>query len=223
MCGARALAPVGKVEGYSFVECPNCGFIFTPNLPDSDAPPEASAGRPVGGWANIDFLEPALARLEGSRLSVLDFGAGESRVPDLLRAKGHRVIAVDVLPPDEPHPDRLTGTLETLHLTPRQFDLVYAFQVFEHLPEPAPVLDELLALTRPGGLLLIHTDMEVPERAAGFTGWWYVLPPDHCAFYRHHTFEVFCRDTPHRLIWTDAKRVLIEVGRKHEAPVSKRD
>jgi SAM-dependent methyltransferase len=217
MCGNSDLRPVGTAAGFPFVECATCGFIFTPHLPDPNTAYEPPTGRPTGGWADTAFLEPALARLDtGKRLSILDFGAGESRVPGLLRARGHRVVAVDVLPPATPHPDRYTGAIETLNLAPARFDLVYAFQVFEHLPEPAPILTELLNLTKPGGLVQIHTDMEVAERAGDFTAWWYVLPPEHCAFYRHRTFAVFCRPTPHRLVWTDEKRVLIEIGRHEE-------
>lgn len=88
-----------------------------------------------------------------------------------------------------------------------------AFQVFEHLPEPRPALAELLRLTRPGGLVLVHTDMEAPERdERGFTGWWYVAPPDHCCLFRHRTFAVPLAGTPHRIVWRDPKSVLIEVG-----------
>ena len=65
----------------------------------------------------------------------------------------------------------------TLALAPDQFDLAFAFQVLEHLPEPRLVLDQLVRLTRPGGLVLVHTDMDTRERAGGFERWWYVTPP----------------------------------------------
>lgn len=215
MCGA-GVHFLDRVDSYPFFECPDCRFIFTPSIPKArtDDPGRGTQDpAPAEGWADERFLEPALARLdEGRRLSILDFGAGDSRVPDLLRARGHRVIGVDLVAPARPHPDRLTGPLESLGLPVGTFDLVYAFQVFEHLPDPAGVLAELLRLTRDGGLVLIHTDMEVDERPRNFAEWWYVLPPDHCSFYHHRTFEVYCQETPHRLVWTDPKRVIIEAG-----------
>ena len=118
------------------------------------------------------------------------------------------------MPPLRPHRDRLTGSLEALGPLDGAFDLAYAFQVFEHLPEPRSTFDRLLYLTRPGGLVLIHTDMETPERAMNsFERWGYVTPPDHCAFFRHRTFEhLLGGDTPHVIVRKDAKSVIIRVG-----------
>jgi hypothetical protein len=56
-------------------------------------------------------------------LRILDFGCGQSLVPDMLRDEGHRVIAVDLAPPLRACPDRLTGPLDALDLAPRGFDL----------------------------------------------------------------------------------------------------
>ena len=227
MCEGHS-RPLAVVSGYRFLECAHCGFVFAPAIRQDPMTRAYEAGRhgpedgaPDVGWANLEFLEPALDRL-GRRegLRILDFGCGQSHVPAVLRAQGHRVVAVDVAPPLEPHPDRLTGDLLALGLAPDRFDLAFAFQVCEHLPEPRPFLDELLRLTRPGGLVLVHTDMETEERASGFARWWYVAPPDHCAFFRHRTFETYLAGTPHRLSWRDPKALLIRVGRDPTNPVA---
>lgn len=217
VCAGRHLRAAGAVAGYQFVECLGCGFVFTPAITAAVAETWYGAGEqgarheaaPVQGWADPSFLEPALERLPSRPLRILDFGAGESVVPDLLRREGHEVIALDVSPPSRPHPQRLVGSLGEVRLPPESFDLVYAFQVFEHLPEPRPVLEDLLALVRPGGLFLVHTDMETPERAQGFEAWWYVSPPNHCSFFRHRTFEHLVSDRPDVLVWRDPKTVLI--------------
>lgn len=225
MCGTPDLHPSGEVEGFAFVECARCGLVFTPQvtpeLLDSlyrsgwHGPDE---GAPATGWAvdEGEFLDPAFDILGRDRpLSILDFGTGQSHVPDSLRARGHRVQAIDVAPPLRPHPDRLTGSLFDVDLPSQAFDLVYAYQVFEHLPEPRPFLERLLALLRPGGILLVHTDMEMPEREAGFMRWWYVLPPDHCTFYRHRTWDVFLEDRPERVVWRDPKTVVVQAPAKN--------
>lgn len=223
MCGGGALRRLGAVNGHDFVECARCAFAFAPAVtPETMTALYAAGyhgtddGAPDAGWTSTGFLGPALDRLWGDRrpLRILDFGTGQSWLPRHLRARGHRVVAVDVAPPVEQHPDRLTGDLPELGLAPAQFDLAVAFQVFEHLPEPRPALFELLRMTRPGGLVLVHTDMETPERdERGFAEWWYVAPPDHCSFFRHRTFEVALAPTPHRMVRRDAKSVLIEAGR----------
>lgn len=218
-CGSRAASHSADVEGYRFFECEDCGFAFTPDVRDDQMARQyrhgyhgPAEGAPSRGWLDVSFLRPAFERLAtaGRRLTVLDFGTGQSRLPNALRAVGHKVVAIDVVPPLRPHPDRLTGSLESLYLPAARFDLIYAYQVFEHLPEPRPVLDSLLRLARPGGLVLIHTDMETPERAAGLDEWWYVMPPDHCSFYRHRSFEAVLRNSPHRIVWRNEKSVLVE-------------
>lgn len=217
MCGCEALQRVGVVSGYSFVECNHCAFIYSPEISQEymrslymsgyHGPED---GAPVTGWATPSFLDPAFDILEDRRpLHILDFGSGQSLIPEGLREEGHRVVTVDMAPPLRPHPDRLTGDLLELGLPREQFDLVYAYQVFEHLPEPLPILVELFRLARPGGLVLIHTDMEVADRQPDFTAWWYVSPPDHCSFFRHRTFEVFIQRWGHALARSDPKCVVM--------------
>lgn len=200
--------------GFRFYRCKVCEFVFTPDFGEHESSAmyqRLMEDAPHGGWANADFLEPSLERLGPGPLDILDFGSGESALPDELRARGHRVIAVDTAPPRQPHPDRLTGNLFDLSLPDDSFDLTFAFQVFEHLPRPLPYLTELLRVTRPGGRVVLHTDMHLAEREeVGFTDWWYVMPPVHCSFYRHRTFERMLESTPHRIVERAPKYVAIE-------------
>lgn len=225
MCKGRRVAPIGRSEGYPFVECEACGFIFVPSVGRAEVErayrngkTHVENGAPEEGWAlNPRFLEPAFDRLgRDAALEVLDFGCGHSRVPARMRARGHRVIGVDLEPPEHPHPDRHTGDILQLELEANSFDLSYAYQVFEHLPEPRPILDELLRLTRPGGFVLIHTDMETPQRQQGtFFDWFYVLPPDHCSYYRPFTFAHTLENRPAELVWSNPWSVLIEANSTH--------
>lgn len=219
MCGSENVIFEAEVEGYNFEHCLDCELVFSPQITSdylsklySEGFRGPEDGGPKRGWTkNVEFLDPAFKRLPQSRgLKILDFGTGQNLVPDVLRRRGHRVIGVDIAPPLRPHPDRLTGDILDLGLQKEQFDLVFSFQVFEHLPQPRPILEELLSLLKPGGLLLIHTDMETPERdEEGFQNWWYAAPPDHCTFYRNRSFEVYIEDQPAEIIWKDAKAVLI--------------
>lgn len=173
MCRRYTTAYVGTVKGFPFVHCHYCHLVFCPVMDTAKSVALYESGyhgindgAPQQGWADPAFLQPALARLDpATPLNILDFGAGQSLVPKRLRARGHRVLAIDVIPPSEPHPDRFTGDILTCALPEKEFDLIYSFQVFEHLPNPRPVLCKLLQLVKPDGYLFIHTDMETPERS----------------------------------------------------------
>lgn len=216
-CGGDGLSAAGAVDGYRFWECAGCGFVFTPEIDRRDLLERyrnveelLADGMPVSGWAPDDFMNDLLSELEGGVRMLLDFGCGESRLPALLRDRGHRVMAVDVAPPLRDHPDRLTGDVLQLPLPRGGFDMVYSYQVFEHLPEPRPILERLLDLLRPGGKLVVHTDMEVAEREAGLAAWSYACPPDHCSFYRHRTFGHATADRAARIARAEPHLVVIE-------------
>jgi hypothetical protein len=51
--------------------------------------------------------------------------------------------------------------------------------------------------------------METVDRPTRLADCWYVMPPDHRAFYRHRTFERILEDLPGRLAWLHPKMVLI--------------
>lgn len=215
-CGSKSISKAGNKDNYTFWECTECTFIFTDveyhEMIDTyrSGYHNVDDGAPKKGWAaSMEFLVPAFSCLPGKELKIMDFGCGESYIPERLRKAGHKVTAVDIVPPLEPHPDRLTGDIMELDLPANAYDLIYSYQVFEHISEPKKILKRLFDLAKKDGMVLIHTDMETPERGnTDFTDWWYVLPPDHCSFYSHRTFEKMTGDMGHRIIYKDPKIIL---------------
>ena len=233
MCERGGLEPVGRTRGQDYFHCRHCHFVFTPACDEQTAGADGSSYRrtqvytPEGRWA-VDpaFLCPALERL-GHRgpLRILDFGAADSIVPDLLRQGGHRVI---VLAPASAnpsgnhlprpgagcHPDRITGDIIELNIPEAQFDLTYAYKALEHVAEPRAVLRELLRLTKPGGYVLIHTAMSdiAGGAAAGESRSRRPAEIDSaaCGRFTLRTFEVFVRGSSHRLVHHDAHTALIQ-------------
>jgi SAM-dependent methyltransferase len=98
--------------------------------------------------------------------TVLDAGCGTGYGSRLLAEAGARkVVGVDnaegvleAVAPAMPEPVRLqAGDLRKLEFGDGTFELVVCFEVIEHLADPFTVLDELVRVLAPGGLLLVSS------------------------------------------------------------------
>lgn len=100
----------------------------------------------------------------------LDFGAGPGpAMPRILAALGHQCAIYDLFYAPE------KSTLN------RTYDFISATEVFEHLAEPAKVLDQLLPCLAPQGLLAVM--MQRPDEQVDFSRWGYLNDPTHISFY----------------------------------------
>jgi SAM-dependent methyltransferase len=97
---------------------------------------------------------------------VLDAGCGTGYGARLLAAGGaHEVIGVDIaesvletVAPSMPDSVRLqAGDLRKLEFEDDTFELIVCFEVIEHFEDPSLVLDELIRVLAPGGLLLVSS------------------------------------------------------------------
>ncbi len=89
-------------------------------------------------------------------MSVLEVGAGDRRMGDLLRRQqGNSEIDYRSMDPDPAG----THDFRTLEEINEAFDCVFAFEVVEHLPlsEAAVCMQQLARVTKPGGWLLLST------------------------------------------------------------------
>jgi SAM-dependent methyltransferase len=97
------------------------------------------------------FAEPQL------RGRVLDIGCG-SEFPLPLRGiekLPERIDGVDVSDAVMSHPglcERWQSPLETAPIPSGSYDLAYAYNVLEHIPNPAPFLSALFRVLKPGGV-----------------------------------------------------------------------
>lgn len=129
----------------------------------------------VGGFTRIDgtieFYNRVRALIE-PEMEVLDFGAGRAAWTEdttspyrndlrTLRGSVARVVGCDVDPAvlknpvlDEAH---IIDAEDRLPFSDKEFDLVIADYVFEHLENPRAVTEELARVTRPGGWICART------------------------------------------------------------------
>jgi SAM-dependent methyltransferase len=198
LCGSNRAARLFTKRETDYWGCGDCTFRFAtpdvnPNLTTAlegyeDAylqylAPDASDA------ANFDVLSQwmaGFAPLEGRRL--LDVGAGSGKLVRFLRGRGVDAHGIE---PSRPLFDRfLAGDtafkcamLGELHASdPRTFDIVTAFDVIEHVPDPPEFLRAVTTFLQPGGMFFASTPDVESLTARLFGRRWHFYYPYHLSY-----------------------------------------
>lgn len=173
--GSAPFAPAGWTVAY--VLCAQCGFCYAPELwawsPAQfrehiyndgyiQVDPDYAGVRPKANAAN-------LTRLFGDHANAirhLDFGGGDGLLAAQLRQAGWDSSSYDPFVDLEVAPGELG-----------KFDLITAFEVFEHVPDVDALMTAMLALLAPGGVILFSTMVSDGQIGQGQPlDWWYAAP-----------------------------------------------
>jgi SAM-dependent methyltransferase len=160
-----------------YVLCGQCGFCFAPEFADwtledfstriynseyIQVDPDYVSARPE---ANADSLIE-LFGAGGKGVRHLDYGGGSGLLSDLLRDSGWQSKSFD------PFVDRGVR-IEDLG----KFDLVTAYEVFEHVPDVKQLVSNISSLLDADGVLLFSTLLSDDNiRPRQRLTWWYASP-----------------------------------------------
>ena len=98
------------------------------------------------------------------------------------------------------------------------YGFITASEVLEHLHEPGEVLDQLISILKPGGLLGLMTGM-VRDRPA-FAKWNYIRDLTHVCFFSRATFNWIANRWALQVIFMDDRVILLRSGFKSSKYVS---
>jgi SAM-dependent methyltransferase len=192
---ALALRPV------YYYRCGSCGFIYAPELYGWSAlqfkkwiynedyarfDPGFVEGRPKG---NANFITGIFGPSR-ARLKLLDYGGGNGSLAALLREVGFDALSYD--PFYEPGPRRFD----------QPFDLITAFEVFEHLPNSRGMMAQATHFLKPDRMYLFSTlvsDGDLHE--GGRLTWWHAAPGNgHISIFTRRSLELLGRQFGFRLL-----------------------
>lgn len=117
---------------------------------------------------------PLLERLAPGSTG-LDFGCGPAPTLSMMLAEhGHHCADYDYYFANQPQ------------LLEQQYHFITCTEVIEHLSQPAQVLDRWQRCLKPGGLLVVMTQMWISQQR--FSQWNYRNDPTHIGFYHANTW-----------------------------------
>ena len=176
-CGvAGEPIPMTFVPIYYFI-CDDCDFVFAPemcswpkqkfkdliyNSEYVQVDPEYLEKRPSANAQGID-------RLFGDqklKIKHLDFGGGNGHLSELLKTRGWNSLSYDPFENPEMNAEELDN-----------FHFITAFEVFEHVPDPHAMMDELSKFFSHDSLMFFTTLLSDGHisRSKRLT-WWYCAP-----------------------------------------------
>lgn len=178
LCSSGATLPVAEQNGYSMVQCAECGFIYLSPRPTPESlialydSYHERNGKTAESWDVLmerNYLETAelLARLLPEGGSLLDVGCGYGYFVRRMQERGWKATGIE---PSETASscareeglDVRRSVLEEAELPPASFDAITAFYVLEHLYDPLAALRMMRTLLKPGGLLVLRVPHTTP-------------------------------------------------------------
>ena len=186
VCPLCAMPHARRVAGApprTYYRCPRCALIFVspaslPSAAEERAVYDLHQNSPHdAGYRRFlsRLCDPLLERLPPAAQG-LDFGCGPGpTLSVMLEEAGHRMALYD--PFYAPFPE----------VWQREFDVITATEVVEHLHAPGDALAEVIARLRVGGWLGIMTKRALGKES--FAQWHYTHDPTHVCFWSETTFN----------------------------------
>lgn len=184
-------------QGVSLLECRNCSMLFKSAVPTPEAWNEVMLDGATDVWRPKTGEYPALPmmrpHIEGAT-SFLDIGASNGDLLAQLGDTAERVSALDVVEYPrckdivDGRGEYIIGQLDAgVEWSGEPYEIVTAFDVFEHFFEPGHAVANILSFVKLNGSLIVETGdwKSVSDQGS----WYYSNILEHQIFWTRETFE----------------------------------
>lgn len=204
-CGASAWAPRFTKGGWDFARCRRCGLTSLLPVPtETELARHHEASYRDGRYATFAAADDARRAVAAQRFALvrahapdgpwLDVGCSTGALLACVAAAGIPAEGVEVSPAAVAAARARGLTVHETSIeafTPRErYAVVTAFDVVEHLPDPARFLASAATWLRPDGVLglTLPDDASWPARLMG-RHWFYYTAPDHVHYFDARTIR----------------------------------
>lgn len=182
---------LGKYD-VSYYRCGKCLFIQTeePFWLEEAYSLGAISALDVGIMSRnlllIDKTEKILYKLfsDFSNFFAVDYGGGHGVFVRMMRDKGFNFFRQDI------HADNIYARYFDIKDLPanHKFNILTAFEVFEHLPNP---IEEITKMFNYSDIILLSTELQPSGNFSNLEDWWYFAPEtgQHISFYTEEAFK----------------------------------
>lgn len=190
--------------GVSLLECQNCSMLFKSAVPTPAACDKVMSGGATDVWRPKVGEHPALAMMRPylkEARTFLDIGASNGDLLAQLGDGAERLSALDIVEYPkckdiiDGRGEYILGQLdEGVRWSADPYDVVTAFDVFEHFLNAESAVANVLAFVKTGGHLIIETGdwRTVPDQGE----WYYSNLFEHQIFWARETFEYLATRYP---------------------------
>lgn len=206
ICGSASWAHLFDSRSFPIARCTDCHLVRTLGVEDDG----------VATYPHFDQRETLVVRLmrfavtqllreraalvskvarRGQRL--LDVGCGSGAFARLMSERGYSAVGVEPFslghPVDEPNLRLVRAEFADVKADLGKFDVVTMWHVLEHIPSPKDLLEGVLDVLNPGGVVVVSVPNFASWQSRVFKGGWFHLdPPRHITHFDRETlFALF--------------------------------
>jgi hypothetical protein len=186
--------------GVHLCECVNCSLLYKDAVPSRSDLARIMSAVAADVWRPKSGIHPALVwilpYLHGQPKRILDIGASNGDLLAQLKPYASCVSALDVVAYPQcqsvVNKEYIIGEIEgNLVWSGEKYELVTAFDIFEHFLDTHVALSNIAAMVSKGGKLIVETgDWNCCEGELG--DWYYANLFEHQIFWNQRAFDYMC-------------------------------